>query len=151
MVGGLADWFAVTALFRRPLGLPIPHTALIPRQKDRLATALCGYVTSTFLSPTVVGPYLAKADPVGRGAAWMLIDDHPEAVEVWTVLKHSVGCPRPRHYPRVVPVQLVQAVALVVRHREGLPVQPAAGRLAAANGRCASHRGRLWQVRPLRR
>lgn len=80
MVGGLADWFAVTALFRRPLGLPIPHTALIPRQKDRLATALGGYVTSTFLSSTVVGPYLAKADPVGRGAAWMLIDDHPEVV-----------------------------------------------------------------------
>jgi uncharacterized membrane-anchored protein YjiN (DUF445 family) len=43
MVGGLADWFAVTALFRRPLGLPIPHTAIIPANKDRIADSMAGF------------------------------------------------------------------------------------------------------------
>ena len=43
MVGGLADWFAVTALFRRPLGLPIPHTAIIPENKDRIADTMAGF------------------------------------------------------------------------------------------------------------
>ena len=44
MVGGLADWFAVTALFRHPLGLPIPHTAIIPRKKDQIGDGLAGFV-----------------------------------------------------------------------------------------------------------
>ena len=44
MVGGLADWFAVTALFRRPLGLPIPHTAIIPENKDRIADTMAGFL-----------------------------------------------------------------------------------------------------------
>src|SRR6476646_7163055 len=50
MVGGLADWFAVTALFRRPLGLPIPHTGLVPRKKDELAANLGTFVTDNFLT-----------------------------------------------------------------------------------------------------
>lgn len=54
LVGGLADWFAVTALFRRPLGLPIPHTAIIPRNKDRIADALAGFLRRNFLTPLVV-------------------------------------------------------------------------------------------------
>ncbi|MBK5305073.1 MAG: DUF445 domain-containing protein [Frankiaceae bacterium] len=54
MVGGLADWFAVTALFRRPLGLPIPHTALIPTRKDQLGEQLGEFVTSNFLTPETV-------------------------------------------------------------------------------------------------
>ena len=55
MVGGLADWFAVTAIFRRPLGLPIPHTAVIKRNKDRIADALGEFVAVNFLSPEIVG------------------------------------------------------------------------------------------------
>jgi len=54
MVGGLADWFAVTALFRRPLGLPIPHTAIIPENKDRIADTMARFLRSNFLIPTVV-------------------------------------------------------------------------------------------------
>jgi len=54
MVGGLADWFAVTALFRRPLGLPIPHTAIIPENKDRIADSMARFLQSNFLIPTVV-------------------------------------------------------------------------------------------------
>lgn len=54
MVGGLADWFAVTALFRRPLGLPIPHTAIIPENKDRIADTMASFLRDNFLTPTVV-------------------------------------------------------------------------------------------------
>lgn len=54
MVGGLADWFAVTALFRHPLGLPIPHTAIIPENKDRIADSLAAFLRANFLTPQVV-------------------------------------------------------------------------------------------------
>ncbi|MEJ2408261.1 MAG: DUF445 domain-containing protein [Novosphingobium sp.] len=54
MVGGLADWFAVTALFRRPLGLPIPHTAIIPVNKDRIADSMARFLRDNFLTPQVV-------------------------------------------------------------------------------------------------
>ncbi len=54
MVGGLADWFAVTALFRRPLGLPIPHTAIIPEKKDRIADTMAAFLQANFLIPAVV-------------------------------------------------------------------------------------------------
>ncbi|MBA4048916.1 MAG: DUF445 domain-containing protein, partial [Sphingomonas sp.] len=51
MVGGLADWFAVTALFRHPLGLPIPHTAIVPRNKDRIGDTLANFLRDNFLVP----------------------------------------------------------------------------------------------------
>ena len=54
MVGGLADWFAVTALFRHPLGLPIPHTAIIPENKDRIADSMAAFLRDNFLTPQVV-------------------------------------------------------------------------------------------------
>ncbi|WP_039392015.1 DUF445 domain-containing protein [Novosphingobium sp. MBES04] len=54
MVGGMADWFAVTALFRRPLGLPIPHTAIIPENKDRIADSMARFLRENFLTPQVV-------------------------------------------------------------------------------------------------
>ena len=54
MVGGLADWFAVTALFRRPLGLPIPHTAIIPENKNRIADTMAQFLRANFLTPEVV-------------------------------------------------------------------------------------------------
>jgi uncharacterized membrane-anchored protein YjiN (DUF445 family) len=71
MVGGLADWFAITALFRRPLGLAIPHTALIPTRKDALARSLGAFMTETFLTRDNVGDRLADADVVRRVAEWL--------------------------------------------------------------------------------
>jgi uncharacterized membrane-anchored protein YjiN (DUF445 family) len=62
MVGGLADWFAVTALFRHPLGLPIPHTAIIPRNKDRIGEALAGFIRENFLIPAVVARRMRRLD-----------------------------------------------------------------------------------------
>jgi uncharacterized membrane-anchored protein YjiN (DUF445 family) len=61
MVGGLADWFAVTALFRHPLGIPIPHTAIVPARKDRIGRSLGRFVQQNFLSREVVGTKLAGA------------------------------------------------------------------------------------------
>jgi len=69
MVGGLADWFAVTALFRHPLGLPIPHTAIIPRNKDRIGEALASFIRDNFLIPSVVARRMQRLDvasAVGR-------------------------------------------------------------------------------------
>ena len=71
MVGGLADWFAVTALFRRPLGLPIPHTALIPRRKDALGANLAGFVGDNFLSVDVVRTRLREVDLAAKAGGWL--------------------------------------------------------------------------------
>ncbi len=65
MVGGLADWFAVTALFRHPLGLPIPHTAIIPRNKDRIGDTLAYFLKDNFLTASVVARRLRKVDVAG--------------------------------------------------------------------------------------
>src|SRR5688572_32682024 len=65
MVGGLADWFAVTALFRHPLGLPIPHTAIIPRNKDRIGAALASFLRDNFLTPKVVARRMRNVDIAG--------------------------------------------------------------------------------------
>ena len=62
MVGGLADWFAVTALFRHPLGLPIPHTAIIPRNKDRIGVTLAMFLKDNFLTPRVVARRMRRMD-----------------------------------------------------------------------------------------
>ena len=62
MVGGLADWFAVTALFRHPLGLPIPHTAIIPRNKDRIGETLASFLRDNFLIPVVVARRMRNID-----------------------------------------------------------------------------------------
>ena len=61
-VGGIADWFAVTALFRHPLGLPIPHTAIIPRQKERLGLALGRFVATHVFTEKDIAAMLAKLD-----------------------------------------------------------------------------------------
>ena len=69
MVGALADWFAVTALFRRPLGLPIPHTAIIPNRKDAIGSSLSEFVATNFLSESVVREKLAafsRRDRIGE-------------------------------------------------------------------------------------
>jgi uncharacterized membrane-anchored protein YjiN (DUF445 family) len=65
MVGGLADWFAVTALFRHPLGLPIPHTAIIPRNKDRIGSTLAQFLKDNFLTPSVVARRMRGIDVAG--------------------------------------------------------------------------------------
>jgi len=71
MVGGLADWFAVTALFRHPLGLPIPHTAIIPRNKDRIGEALANFLKENFLIPSVVARRMRNIDVAGAAGRFL--------------------------------------------------------------------------------
>src|SRR5205085_12225624 len=71
LVGGLADWFAVTALFRRPLGLPIPHTAIVATQKERIGRILGNSVQNHFLSRDVIAARLRTMGPSPRVARWL--------------------------------------------------------------------------------
>lgn len=76
MVGALADWFAVTALFRHPLGIPIPHTAVIPRSKDRIGAGLGRFVEENFLAPQIVAEKIQTADLAGNLARWLTVPDN---------------------------------------------------------------------------
>ena len=80
MVGALADWFAVTALFRRPLGLPIPHTALIPTRKDALGRSLQEFVGTNFLAGDAVRERVGRARVAQRLGAWLADDAHADRV-----------------------------------------------------------------------
>ena len=75
MVGGLADWFAVTALFRHPLGLPIPHTAIIPRNKDRIGDTLATFLRDNFLTPAVVARRMKGLDVAGAAGRFLASDE----------------------------------------------------------------------------
>jgi uncharacterized membrane-anchored protein YjiN (DUF445 family) len=71
LVGGVADWFAITALFRHPLNIPIPHTAIIPSRKDRIGRSLGNFVQNNFLSPEVLTAKLRAAQISRRAAEWL--------------------------------------------------------------------------------
>jgi len=71
MVGGLADWFAVTAIFRRPLGLPIPHTAVIPNNQDRIADAVGRFIADNFLKGELVADRVKDKDLSESLAKWL--------------------------------------------------------------------------------
>jgi len=76
LIGGIADWFAVTALFRHPLGIPIPHTALIPRSKDEIGRGLAEFVQQNFLDPANLHQWITNAGIAGRLATWLDTSDH---------------------------------------------------------------------------
>jgi uncharacterized membrane-anchored protein YjiN (DUF445 family) len=71
VVGALADWFAVTALFRQPLGLPIPHTAIVPKNKDRIGEGLAAFIEHNFLTPEIVKAKLRSIDLARLLADWL--------------------------------------------------------------------------------
>ncbi|WP_414645521.1 DUF445 domain-containing protein [Arthrobacter sp. LAR12-1-1.1] len=80
MVGALADWFAVTALFKYPMGIKIPHTAIIPRRKDQIGASLGEFVETNFLSEQVVQEKLASADIARKAGAWLSSPGGPDRV-----------------------------------------------------------------------
>jgi uncharacterized membrane-anchored protein YjiN (DUF445 family) len=92
MVGALADWFAVTALFRHPLGLPIPHTAIIPTKKDQLGASLGEFVGENFLSREVVRSRLRSVGIGNRLGAWLAQPEHADRVtaELATALRGAL-------------------------------------------------------------
>lgn len=80
MIGGLADWFAVTALFRHPLGIPIPHTAIIPTRKDRVGVTLGAFVQKNFLNRDVLVAKLHTLNAAERAARWMVEPDNSRTI-----------------------------------------------------------------------
>jgi uncharacterized membrane-anchored protein YjiN (DUF445 family) len=80
MVGAFADWFAVTALFRHPLGLKIPHTAIIPTRKNEIGESLGQFIEENFLSDTAVAEKLQGAHIAARGSAWLSQPEHAQRV-----------------------------------------------------------------------
>ncbi|HEX2297528.1 MAG TPA: DUF445 family protein [Pseudonocardiaceae bacterium] len=110
MVGALADWFAVTALFRHPLGLPIPHTAIIPRKKDALGANLSDFVGSNFLSEDVVRDKLRRAQITIRLGRWLADPVNAERVtaELSTVMQAAVTVLRDEDVQAVVENAMVQ-------------------------------------------
>ncbi|WP_298818515.1 DUF445 domain-containing protein [Chloroflexus sp.] len=124
MVGAFADWFAVTALFRHPLGLPIPHTAIIPARKERIAVSFGRFIDQNFLNPDQITERIRRHDPATRLAHWLR---HPKRGEqVADVVAESLG-----GLLRVVDDEDVsQALARGLSQRlETIPAAPLAGRL----------------------
>ncbi len=93
MVGAIADWFAVVALFRHPLGLPIPHTAIIPSNKDRIGENLAAFICEHFLSTSQVLAKLKEFDAGARAARWLADARHAEQVarHAGAALRYALG------------------------------------------------------------
>ncbi len=113
MVGALADWFAVTALFKHPLGIPIPHTAIIKRKKDQLGEGLGTFVRENFLSPEVVGTKLRDAQIPSRLGKWLSEQSHAErvAAESATVARVVVEMLRDEDVQHVIDRMIVRRIA----------------------------------------
>ncbi|MFF9867848.1 MULTISPECIES: DUF445 domain-containing protein [unclassified Streptomyces] len=123
MVGALADWFAVTALFRRPLGLPIPHTAIIPTKKDQLGASLGSFVGENFLSEGVVRARLHALGIGGRLGGWLADPAHADRVtaELSTALRGALTVLRDAD------VQAVVGEA-ITRRAEAVEIAPGLGK-----------------------
>ncbi|CAN5565251.1 DUF445 domain-containing protein [soil metagenome] len=113
MVGALADWFAVTALFKHPLGIPIPHTAIIKRKKDQLGEGLGTFVRENFLAPDVIETKLREAEVAGRLGKWLSDQAHAErvAAETATVLRVLVELLRDEDVQQVIDKMIVRRIA----------------------------------------
>jgi uncharacterized membrane-anchored protein YjiN (DUF445 family) len=136
MVGAIADWFAVTALFRHPLGLPIPHTALIPRRKDELGKGLQEFVGENFLSEEVVRERITSARVAERVGTWLADDAHARRVVVEVAEVAAVGLAKVRDDH----VEALVHEALVPRFHEE-PISPLLGGLLSEALRDDLHHG----------
>ena len=136
MVGAIADWFAVTALFRHPLGLPIPHTAIIPNRKESLGESLQEFVTDNFLREDVVRERIQSAGVSPRVGEWLVTDGHSERLvaEGSRVLADAL-----RHVKESDVAAVIQE-ALIPRLKEE-ELSPVVGQLLEEILRDDAHRG----------
>lgn len=136
MVGAIADWFAVTALFRHPLGLPIPHTAIIPNRKQALGESLQEFVADNFLSEAVVRERIASAGVGSRAGMWLVTDGHSERVvkEGSKILADALAAVKESDVAAVV------EEALIPRLKEE-PLSPVVGQLMSEILREDAHTG----------
>jgi uncharacterized membrane-anchored protein YjiN (DUF445 family) len=127
LVGGLADWFAVTALFRHPLGLPIPHTAIIQTQKERIGKVLGNFVQNHFLSRDVLSVRLKSMHVADRAARWLVEPDNSQRLA-----RHiATGVARTmEHMPDAAVRALIEDAA--VSRIKAVPVAPMLGTLLSA-------------------
>lgn len=133
VVGGVADWFAVTALFRHPLGIPIPHTAIVPARKDRIGRALGNFVQQNFLDRTVVAYKLASLRLGDRAAQWL---SNPEnARSVTRVTAHALTSAANVLKDEDVQSFLERAAGERLRNVQVAPLLGRALRLLTADGR----------------
>jgi uncharacterized membrane-anchored protein YjiN (DUF445 family) len=136
MVGAIADWFAVTALFRHPLGLPVPHTALIPRRKEELGRSLEEFVGENFLQESTIRERMAIAGLSGRLGSWVAVEENARRVvdEAASVLHLALSTVRDEDLASFV------EEALLPRFIEE-PVSPIAGSLLEEVLRDGAHHG----------
>lgn len=113
MVGALADWFAVTALFRHPMGIPIPHTAIIRRKKDQVGAALADFIGANFLNPALIVDKVRQADIPERVGEWLTEPGHPEQVsaEVGRFLGNALEAMDPADAELIIRTGLIDRLA----------------------------------------
>ena len=126
MVGALADWFAVTAIFRHPLGIPVPHTALVKRRKNELGRSLQQFVTNNFLTTDVLQERVREAQLVQRAADWLERPDNRRRLLAQLVRGAKVALSRVKDSDVS---ELVEAT--VLPRLRNHPVSPTAGRMLA--------------------
>ena len=136
MVGAIADWFAVTALFKHPLGLPIPHTALIPKRKEELGRSLEEFVGENFLQEQVIRERMQVAELSRRLGEWLTVETHARRVVDEAAAVLHIGLSRVRDQDMAALVE----EALLPRFLAE-PVSPLAGSLLTEIVRDKAHHG----------
>ena len=133
LVGGLADWFAVTALFRHPLGLPIPHTAIISERRDKIIEGIVSMVEHEWLSPDVIGARLAGIAPSAHVVEWLQDPEH--VTRLGAPLRDVL-----RGLARMLTErEVVEFVDRAIQHQlRSLPIDASAGRWLANAARSVS-------------
>ena len=141
MVGALADWFAVTALFKHPMGIPIPHTAIIPARKDRVGITLGMFVQRNFLNRDVIAQRLTSLRPAERISQWLMEPESVRSVSRQLARAASAGA----NVLRDEDVDNLIGTAILNRIRE-TPVAPLIGRFLALLTADNRHQALLDQV-----
>jgi uncharacterized membrane-anchored protein YjiN (DUF445 family) len=136
MVGAIADWFAVTALFRHPLGIPVPHTALIPRRKDELGRSLQEFVGENFLQESTIRERVDAAQLSSRLGSWVGEEDNARRVVDEAATMLHLGLARVRDEDMVLLVREVLVPRFVAE-----PISPVAGSLLEEVVRDGAHHG----------
>ena len=134
MVGAMADWFAVVALFRHPLGVPIPHTAIIPRSKERIAENLGAFITANFLGTPAIVKRIGSFDPAARLARWLSSADSAARIGAYAIRagRYALGAVDDQRVQRFVH-------ATVVAHLEQVDFSRLAGELLSVMTRDGRH------------
>ncbi|MDZ4795975.1 MAG: DUF445 family protein [Bacteroidota bacterium] len=125
MVGALADWFAVVALFRHPLGIPIPHTNLIESSKKKIGNNLGTFVTDNFLTPSAIRPRLANLHIAERLGQWLLVDRNRNKAssELLRIAKEALDRLDDADITRIIHTQVTGLIEKIPGHKlagEGL-------------------------------